>query len=243
MATLESKVIVYDDSCPMCRLYTWLFVRAGILREENRIGFAHAPSQIVDRMDLNRARHEIPLVDRNSGEVRYGLDALMTVLSARWPFLAPVVGAIWFKQILKPLYQLITYNRRVMAGCRACSNGFDCAPDLNRVWRSVYLLVSLCVALVYLCVLSRGGAWATVCQLFILMVLAGAGVAVLLKSSEQSRWDILGNAASVSNVLFALTIWACIPWLSDAARIAIAAGGLMIAVLEILRRRHVLRLG
>lgn len=240
MAALESKVIVYDDSCPMCRLYTWLFVRSGILREENRIGFAHAPSQIVDRMDLNRARHEIPLVDRDSGEVRYGLDALMTVVSAKWPFLAPLMGAVWFKRMLKPLYQLITYNRRVMAGCKPCG-GYDCAPDLNRVWRSVYLLLSLCVALVYVFVIPKGDSWATACRLFLMVFLAGAGLVAISRASEHSRWDILGNAASVSNVLFMLTIWACIPWFGDAARVAIAAFGMIVSVSEILRRRHVLR--
>ena len=62
---LESKVIIYDDSCPMCKLYTYWFVAWGFLAPENRIGFATAPANIISHVDLDRGRHEIPLFDRN----------------------------------------------------------------------------------------------------------------------------------------------------------------------------------
>jgi len=138
---LDNKVIIYDDSCPMCKLYTYWFVAWGFLRPENRIGFATAPEEVTSRVDLVRGRHEIPLFDRKTKETIYGLNALTFVLASRWEWLRPFFGSQVFMWMFYPLYQVITYNRRVIAGCKTCS-GFDCAPDLNRFYRTLYLLIA-----------------------------------------------------------------------------------------------------
>ena len=90
---------------------------------------------------LDRGRHEIPLFDRTTKETIYGLKALTYVLGSRWTWLTPFFESRAFLWMFYPLYQIITYNRRVIAGCKACC-GFDCAPDLNRFYRSVYLLIA-----------------------------------------------------------------------------------------------------
>ena len=77
---LDSKVIIYDDVCPLCKAYTSGFVQAGWLRPENRIGFAEAPTALIERIDIDRARHEIPLYDRVTGETLYGKEALFFIL-------------------------------------------------------------------------------------------------------------------------------------------------------------------
>lgn len=53
----SEKVIVYDDSCPMCRLYTYGFVMWGLLKPEHRVGFAAAPADLMASIDLTRGRH------------------------------------------------------------------------------------------------------------------------------------------------------------------------------------------
>ncbi len=88
---LQSKVIIFDDSCPMCKLYTWWFVAWGFLKAENRIGFASAPPEVTAHVDLDRGRHEIPLFDRSSKQTIYGLDALTFILGSRWTWLNPVL--------------------------------------------------------------------------------------------------------------------------------------------------------
>ncbi|TWU57003.1 hypothetical protein Poly51_29240 [Rubripirellula tenax] len=134
----NDKVIVYDDSCPMCRLYTYGFVVWGLLKPENRVGFATASPELTANIDLNRGRHEIPLFDRATGETIYGLKAMTHLLASRWGWLSPIFDSRPFWWVFHPMYEIITYNRRVIAGCKHCG-GFDCAPDLNRFYRSVYI--------------------------------------------------------------------------------------------------------
>lgn len=137
MEKLENKVIVYDDVCPMCKAYTAGFVRLGWLK--HRSGFADAPDELLRKIDLDRARHEIPLLDTQTGEVVYGLDALFLILGKRMPFLKPLFRSRLVRGPLYQLYQIITYNRRVIAGSKAPETGFDCAPDVNLFYRWLYI--------------------------------------------------------------------------------------------------------
>lgn len=136
---LDSKVIIYDDVCPLCKAYTSGFVRAGWLRPENRIGFAEAPAELIGRIDIDRARHEIPLYDRATGETLYGKEALFFILGEAIPVFKPLFRMGLFRVLIFGLYQIITYNRRIIANSRPPVNGFDCAPDFNGFYRWLYI--------------------------------------------------------------------------------------------------------
>jgi predicted DCC family thiol-disulfide oxidoreductase YuxK len=88
--TLPNKIILYDDVCPLCKAYTNGFVALGWLLPEHRIGFSEAPEALLNRIDLDRARHEIPLYDTESGETLYGKEALFFILGAAIPLLKPL---------------------------------------------------------------------------------------------------------------------------------------------------------
>lgn len=137
MENLENKVIVYDDVCPMCKAYTAGFVRMGWLK--HRTGFAAASPEMLRQIDLDRARHEIPLLDTQTGDVVYGLDALFLILGNRMPFFKPLFRNGFFRSALYQLYQIITYNRRVIAGSGSPETGFDCAPDVHLFYRWLYI--------------------------------------------------------------------------------------------------------
>lgn len=156
----DNKVIVYDDVCPMCRAYTAGFVRLGWLKR--RTGFAEAPEDILAKIDLDRARHEIPLLDTRTGEVVYGLDALFLILGERMPLLKPLFRNRLFRGFLYQLYQIVTYNRRVIAGSRAPQTGFDCAPDVNLFYRRLYIGLATAAA-TWLFLMDAGSpAWVSV---------------------------------------------------------------------------------
>lgn len=239
---LHDKVIVYDDSCPMCRLYTYWFVAWGFLRAENRIGFANAPDEVMNHLDLDRGRHEIPLFDRKSKETVYGLRALMSVLESKWTMLKPLFRCRVFYWMLFPVYQVITYNRRVIAGC-GTTCGFDCAPDLSRFYRSLYLgLVGTVVSVIGCSLLmidetipavSVGVLCAFAITMTILGVLGGIG------QRSADRWDIAGHSASTMLIVSLLLS----PLIVVASRVpiplsvGILANAVLLGITE-MRRRH-----
>ena len=153
-ADLKDCVILYDDSCPMCQLYTQGFVKMNLLKPENRVGFANATESQRSLIDLNRARHEIPLIDSRSGVTIYGIDALFFILQTRFPILIPLFKMPFFRGFWYALYQVISYNRRLIAGTSAPKQGFDCAPDFSLKYRLAYLAF---VFVLWLILASRTG--------------------------------------------------------------------------------------
>ena len=144
MATAQNKLILYDDACPMCKAYTAAFVRVGILPAAGRVGFADASPADLKRIDTDRARHEIPLLDREGGETVYGLEALFTLLRSRFLVLSVLLHSRALGAVFSPVYRYISYNRRVIAGCAPTpvgTNGFDCAPDFSLSWRVTHLVL------------------------------------------------------------------------------------------------------
>ncbi len=132
MATVNQQVILYDDSCPMCRLYTGAFVRYGIMEKDGRVAFSQVPESVRCRLDVDRARREIPLCDLASGQVRYGLDALFFVLGTRFPTFGRILRIPGVKAFWTPIYFWISFNRRMLAGFPPPDGGFDCEPPLHR---------------------------------------------------------------------------------------------------------------
>jgi predicted DCC family thiol-disulfide oxidoreductase YuxK len=139
MKTLSNKLIIYDDVCPLCKAYTNGFVNIGWLLPQHRIGFSQASKELLDSIDLDRARHEIPLYDTETKQTLYGKEALFFILGEEIPWLKPVFRLRPFRFFITVLYQIITYNRRIIAGSKAPVSGFDCAPDFNLSYRWLYI--------------------------------------------------------------------------------------------------------
>ena len=139
MKTLAHKVIIYDDVCPLCKAYTEGFVNLGWLLPENRIGFSTASADLLAQIDIERARHEIPLFDTETGETLYGKEALFHILGAEFPVFKPLFRFTPFRGLIYVLYQIITYNRRIIVGTKTPKEGYDCAPDFNAFYRWVYI--------------------------------------------------------------------------------------------------------
>ncbi len=154
------KTIIYDDTCPMCNFYTRQFVKMGVLPENGRITFSNLDQNLLQEIDLDRARHEIPLLDSHSHQTIYGLDALTFLLAKHFPLLAPLLNHQYFKALLKPLYKFISYNRRVIMPSPKQCIGIDPAPDFNLKARFLLVLLfsflvfglqlSLCPAILFL---------------------------------------------------------------------------------------------
>lgn len=143
---MKNKIIIYDDTCPMCKWYTEEFVNQGMLAAENRIGFSEAESNILQHIDIERSRHEIPLFDTETKETLYGPEALYFLLGEKMPILKPIFNNAIFKAFIWQFYKIITYNRRIIAGSSAPKTGFDCAPDFHLFYRWLYILLAFIAA-------------------------------------------------------------------------------------------------
>lgn len=142
MATID-KILLYDDYCPLCTWYSGLFVRYGLLKPGNRVAFSKADLSILAAIDLEKGKDEIPLFDPATHQTVYGIDALLEILGQRISFIRRAGNARPARWILKKLYKLISYNRKVIVA-RKCGQGtFDCSPGYNAVYRIAFMILFL----------------------------------------------------------------------------------------------------
>src|SRR5688500_12118247 len=103
----RNKIIIYDDTCPMCSAYTKGFVSLGLIENDNRLNFSTLPENIACRIDVNRSRNEIPLIETGSNKVWYGIDALLEILADRAPLVKKIGNIKPIKWFLYKLYRFI----------------------------------------------------------------------------------------------------------------------------------------
>ena len=140
----NQKVIIYDDTCPMCRWYTRKFVQVGLLEEENRHSFSrYTEKELSGLVDMEKSRDEIPLIDLTGGATLYGVDSLVYILSQRFPVLDKLMRFPFMKGMVKRMYKFISYNRRVIAGGLRDKGSIDCSPNFNLTYRLWYLFIAL----------------------------------------------------------------------------------------------------
>ena len=149
------KIIVYDDTCPMCNWYTSVFIKTGLLEKNGRQSFSEIPPELLNRLDKNLCKDEIPLIDLTNNKVMYGTDALLEIVGGRFPLLKKIFLLKLFKKAIKFLYKLISLNRRTITAPTFSSKGFDCTPALNVKYRILWIIIGLGIHTIILIPLQK----------------------------------------------------------------------------------------
>lgn len=137
------KTLIYDNECPLCTAYTGAFVKTGLLPKEGRKNFNEASPQMLQQLDTQKSHDEIPLIDRTTGQVWYGIDALLEILGSKMPLVKKAGHWKPLNWLLKKIYKLISYNRKVIVAIEPA--GYNCSPTFNSRYRILFLLIGLAI--------------------------------------------------------------------------------------------------
>ncbi|SDJ70188.1 Protein of unknown function, DUF393 [Pedobacter sp. ok626] len=139
MKTLKNHLILFDEECPMCRMYTSAFVSTGLLDEDGRAAYQELPTQACPMVDRQRAANEIALVNQETGEVTYGIESLFKIFALMMPFFAPLFRFKPFVWLMSKVYAFIAYNRRVIVP-PAKGENYLFQPTFKLHYRIAYLI-------------------------------------------------------------------------------------------------------
>ena len=196
MKTLQTKTIIYDSNCPLCTWYTNKFVQAGAIEKNGRVSFDDIDRDTYCRLDLNRARHEIPVLDKTTGQVLYGLDGLSLIIAGIYPFFAPLITNRWLLKLFQPVYHFISYNRRVIAGS---ASGTNFAPDFNLKWRLVLIIagISYTGTCIFLFSMLMGINTLALFAFVLLYFFALMASDLACNKTRVQKWDYIGHLATL----------------------------------------------
>jgi predicted DCC family thiol-disulfide oxidoreductase YuxK len=155
MKSLKNHVILYDDDCPMCALYTKAFVDTGMLDSEGRQPYSNMHCELKEKINTARACDEIALVDTRSGEVTYGVESLFRILENNAPFAKSLFRLTAFRWIMKKVYSFISFNRKVIVPPKEFERDGSCTPAYNLTYRWAYLIFTWIISSLILNEYSR----------------------------------------------------------------------------------------
>jgi len=136
---MKNKILIYDDNCPLCSWYSGEFVRFRFLPESGRKAFSSLEPDLFLKIDFEKGRNEIPLLDMETGKVLYGIDALLEIFDNKMPWIKKIGSIGPVKWFLKKLYKFISYNRKVIVAKKCGLGSIDCTPDMNYFYRLLFM--------------------------------------------------------------------------------------------------------
>jgi len=140
MKTLRNHTVVYDDECPLCDLYTGIFVKTKMLDENGRVPFSKMPAEVYKKVDHQRACNEIALINKDTGTVLYGVDSLLVIIGNRYSFVKYLFSLTLSKWLIRKFYSFISYNRKVIVPGKIFEAGNSCTPDYHITYRWAYIV-------------------------------------------------------------------------------------------------------
>jgi hypothetical protein len=195
--TLSDHTLIYDNECPMCSLYTNAFVKTGMLDEQGRQCYSQ---NLSHKIDLSRARNEIALVNRKTGEVIYGIDSLFKIVSNSITFLKPLFNSRVFRFLVSKFYSFISFNRKVIAPGKRFEAPGSCIPDFHAGYRMAYIIFAWIVSSL---IFWKYSLWIS-STIGFLRVLALAGIQIMLQFftinlfRKDRAFHYLGNMMTIS---------------------------------------------
>jgi len=146
MKTLKNHTLIYDNDCPLCKVYTDGFIKASMLDINGRKPFNQLTHEEQHYIDAKRATNEIALINTKNKTVIYGIDSLLKVLGNSFPIIETIGNLKPIKFFLKKLYSFISYNRKVIIPSKSNNkNQLQCVPDFNHTYRFIYIIFAIII--------------------------------------------------------------------------------------------------
>lgn len=251
MKTLKNHIILFDGECPMCRAYTQAFIKTGMLDAGGRAAY-QTNMNICLLIDKQRAVNEIALVNLENGEVTYGVVSIFKILGNAWPLFARLFACNPFLWVMRKVYAIISYNRRVIIPAGESGSSFGYQPTFKLHYRIAYLLFTwFCTGFILTAYVHRltpaiplGNAYREYLICGGQIIFQGMVIGAFAKTK---LWDYLGNMMTISFggsllLLLPLTIgaWFNLPTMFFVVCFITVAGLMFI---EHIRRTKLLKIG
>jgi hypothetical protein len=138
---MENISLLYDEDCPLCRWYTRLFVKHGILPESGRVSYVNYIISHPNEINPNIAQTKIACINHQTNQVLYGIDGLVLVMGNRFKTIRILGNFKPINLLLKFLYLLFSYNRRIIAPVPKRNIECTCEPPKSILWRIVFIVL------------------------------------------------------------------------------------------------------
>jgi hypothetical protein len=143
MSSLDNKLIIYDSNCKVCSFMKDLILAVTSIPEKKIVAFNHLEQALKSRVDAERFRNEMALIDLGNEATLYGPQGIALIFGSRSKILKRLLAIKPVFSLFYFLYRVLAYNRYIIA---VPKNSFfcDCYPDKIAVYRIAYIIITVC---------------------------------------------------------------------------------------------------
>ncbi|MDX5398084.1 MAG: hypothetical protein LPK21_18010, partial [Hymenobacteraceae bacterium] len=138
--------IIYDSNCNVGIGLRELMLALGLIKTQECIAFANLPDQYKVKVDPERFRNEMALIDKFSAATLYGADGIAYIFSEKIPPLRFLFRLKLFFLFFRFLYKTIANNRYIIAPPKQTTITCNCYPDNVKTYRIAYIILTYTAA-------------------------------------------------------------------------------------------------
>ena len=137
----DHKLLI-DKDCPFCRVYGKGFEKIKLFDSKTVHYYQTVDEEIFEMIDAERGKSEVAFVNAKTGDVEYGMHALLKIMSHRNRFVKWLLSRRFIRFLAIQFYWFVSHNRHVMVGPRLENYPRQCRPVINKNYRWAYLLLT-----------------------------------------------------------------------------------------------------
>lgn len=145
---LRNQLVIYDGNCPVCISGIAKLIKLQLLPAEKATAFDELPEALRPKVDTERFRNEMALIDLDKGATLYGADAALHLFGERLPFIAPLLHTKTVRWMVGPLYKTIAFYRYVLSTPLPRPVRCACEPVSPPRYRYVWLAFTVIVSVI-----------------------------------------------------------------------------------------------
>ena len=220
MKTLADHQLIYDEDCPMCRVYSGAFIKSQMLDKNGRQNFRDLSLETKSYLNVARAKNEIALVNFKEEKVHYGLDSLLVIIGNSFPYLEKIGRISFVFWFFQKLYSVVSYNRKQIIPSKNDYLENACVPDFNLKYRMLFLIFGTVLSAFLLSSISvKFNLEVNFISAFVLILaLFSFQIGSIMKSGFKMIFDYLGNLNTIiigSSLILFIFSWLNLPEFID----------------------------
>lgn len=141
----DNEMLLYDADCPLCKWYTQKFVEQNLLPVSGRVPFNKMGPYVKQNIDVQRAKNEIALYNKATGETLYGIESLVKLLSKKWKWVEKGFKYGLINGLFSRLYAFISYNRKIIVPSPKTEDFLSCFPEPKPAYRIAFIAFCMVV--------------------------------------------------------------------------------------------------
>ncbi|HTF20280.1 MAG TPA: hypothetical protein VK658_19550 [Chryseolinea sp.] len=142
MKSLDNKLIIYDSNCKVCSSLKDVVLRLTSIPESKVKAYKDLNSDLNEKIDPNKFRNVMALIDVAGGQTIYGSEGVAHVFSSQYRMLNTLLNIKTFFRIFDFLYKTQAFNRYIIATPKS-SFMCDCFPDRVVKYRMSYIIMTV----------------------------------------------------------------------------------------------------